>query len=130
MISTILGIKRVVNSIRAGIDMRPMIGPSTRPRNRSMIVQAAPPATCRNSSGHRVLTSIATTSPTIAIATNTRPLRGTIWKSSGAGGPETSAGGAPTGAGAVISAIGGNRIESPGRECDRSHGAIPMARTV
>jgi hypothetical protein len=40
-----LGISRVVNSIRAGIDIEPMIGPSTSPRNRSMIVQAAPDAT-------------------------------------------------------------------------------------
>ena len=58
MISTIFGISRVVSSIRAGIDSRPMIGPSTNPRNRSMIVHAAPPATCRNSSGHSLLAAM------------------------------------------------------------------------
>ena len=44
-ITTIFGINLVVNSIRAGIDIFPMIGPRISPRNRSMIVQAAPPAT-------------------------------------------------------------------------------------
>jgi len=52
MMITILGISLVVNSTRAGGDMLPMIGPRTRPRNRSMIVQAAPPATWKNSTGH------------------------------------------------------------------------------
>ena len=48
MITTIFGISLVVNSIRAGIDIEPMIGPSTKPRNRSRIVHAAPPATWKN----------------------------------------------------------------------------------
>ena len=51
MISTIFGISRVVNSTRAGIESLPMIGPSTKPRKRSMTVQAEPATTCRNSSG-------------------------------------------------------------------------------
>ncbi len=44
MISTSFGISREVSSIFAGTDIAPMIGPSTSPRNRSMIVQEAPPA--------------------------------------------------------------------------------------
>ena len=76
MISTIFGISRVVNSTRAGIDIRPMIGPSTRPRNRSMIVQAAPPATWKNISGHSLLDAIATISSTATIATSTSPRAG------------------------------------------------------
>ena len=61
MMMTIFGISRVVNSIRAGIDIEPMIGPSTRPRKRSMIVQAAPPATWRKSSGQSRSAAIAAT---------------------------------------------------------------------
>ena len=109
MIRTIFGISFVVNSIRAGIDIRPMMGPRTRPRKRSMIVQAAPPATWRNSSGHSLLAAMATISITIATADSTSPFRGTISKSSGAGGPAaTAAGGAPSGgSGAVVSTIRG-----------------------
>jgi hypothetical protein len=81
MISTILGISRVVNSTRAGIDMRPMIGPRTNPRNRSMIVQAAPPTTCRNVSGHSSSTAMPTIRSTSTNATIGRPARGTIWNS-------------------------------------------------
>ena len=36
MISSIFGMNRVENSIRAGIDIRPMIGPMTKPTNRSI----------------------------------------------------------------------------------------------
>ena len=94
MISSIFGISRVVNSIRAGTDIRPMIGPSTSPRKRSMIVHAAPNATWKNVSGQSLLTAIATIRATSTIATSTRPARGTIWKS----------GTATRGGGAVASA--------------------------
>ena len=53
-----------------------MIGPSTSPRNRSMIVHAAPPATCRNISGQSSVAAIATTSNATATATITRPFAG------------------------------------------------------
>src|ERR1700712_3047435 len=81
MISTIFGISLVVNSTRAGIDRRPMIGPSTSPRKRSMIVQAEPNTTCMNSIGHSLSTAIATISTMNAIATSTSPRFGTISKS-------------------------------------------------
>lgn len=81
MISTILGVSLMVSSTRAGTDMLPMIGPRIRPRKRSMIVQAAPPATWKNSSGHSLLTAIATISRTIKTAEIAKPTRGTISKS-------------------------------------------------
>ena len=98
MISTIFGIRRVVNSIRAGIDMLPMIGPRTSPRNRSTIVHAAPPATWKNSSGHSLLDSIAAISSTATTATTTSPRRGTISKS----GRSSAAGGACSASIAVV----------------------------
>src|SRR4051812_41424977 len=92
MISTSFGISRVVSSTRAGIDIRPMIGPSTSPRKRSMIVHAAPKTTWRNSSGQNRFHAIAATSTTKTAATIGRPLSGTISKSgraagAGSGGP-------------------------------------------
>ena len=81
MISTIFGISRVVNSTRAGIDMLPMIGPSTRPRKRSITVHAAPPATCRNSSGQSLLTAIADDQRDERDRDDRQALRGTISKS-------------------------------------------------
>src|ERR1700739_1091669 len=101
MISPILGISLVVTSPRAGIDIRPMMGPRTRPRNRSMIVQAAPPATWKNSSGHRLLTAMARRTPGITIATRIRPFLGTISKS----GLGTAGGAAAAGAASVGTAI-------------------------
>ena len=44
-ISTIFGISRFASSIRAGTERRPMIGPSTRPKKRSIPVHTPPPAT-------------------------------------------------------------------------------------
>ncbi len=85
--TTIFGISLVVNSIRAGIDIEPMIGPRTRPRNRSMIVQAAPPATWKKVSGHSELTAMAMISRTITTPDMARPTRGTMSNSRGAGGP-------------------------------------------
>src|SRR4051794_18760980 len=85
MIRTIFGMRRVVISMRAGIERLPRIGPRTRPRNRSMIVHAAPPATCRNSTGHSLSDAIAQMRKANAIATTTRPFRGTISKSSASG---------------------------------------------
>src|ERR1700722_11835580 len=81
MISTIFGISLVVNSIRAGIERLPRIGPRTSPRNRSMIVHEAPPTTCRNISGHSLLEAIAAITSANTTAMIGRPLRGTIWKS-------------------------------------------------
>ena len=74
MISTIFGISLVVNSTRAGTDSRPMIGPSTNPRKRSMIVQAAPPATWRNSSGHSLSAAIAAITSTARSPTSDQAL--------------------------------------------------------
>jgi hypothetical protein len=78
MMSRILGISLVVISIRAGIDKRPRIGPRMRPRKRSMIVQAAPPATWKNSSGQSLLTAMAAISRPMIGAMMTSPRRGTI----------------------------------------------------
>src|SRR6185312_16058834 len=103
MIRTILGISLVVNSIRAGTDILPMIGPRTRPRNRSMIVHAAPPATWQNVSGHSLLDAIAAMSSAMMTATIGSPLSGTISKSSGPAGGACSASAAA--GGAVISVM-------------------------
>ncbi len=84
--TTIFGMNLVVNSIRAGIESPPRIGPTMKPTNRSMIVQAAPNATCMNTSGHSVLTMTTTTSATKTTAAKTRPARGTMSKSGIAGG--------------------------------------------
>ena len=81
MMSSIFGMSRVVNATRAAGGMLPMIGPSTRPRNRSMIVHAAPNETWRNTSGHSLSIAMPTTSATNATATRISPLRGTISKS-------------------------------------------------
>ena len=83
---TIFGMNRVVNSMRAGIDIPPMIGPTMRPTNRSMAVQSPPPTTWKNTSAQRLLLAIATIRPITTAATIGIPLRGTIWKSRTAGG--------------------------------------------
>jgi len=48
MIKSIFGMNRVENSIRAGIDIRPMIGPTTKPTKRSIAVHSPPPTTWQN----------------------------------------------------------------------------------
>ena len=77
--------KRVENSIRAGIDIRPMIGPTTKPTKRSMAVQSPPPTMWQKTSPQRELRAMATTTPISTIATSgspfgddleLRPLRG------------------------------------------------------
>src|SRR6202012_676325 len=106
MIRTIFGISLVVISIRAGTASLPRIGPRTKPRKRSMIVQAAPKATWKKVSGQSSLTAIATTRATKTIATGINPRRGTISKSGiSIGGP---AGGPAAGAGVgwAVVAIG------------------------
>ena len=45
MMSSIFGMKRAENSIRAGTDIFAMIGPMTSPRNRSSAVHMPPPTT-------------------------------------------------------------------------------------
>src|ERR1700751_124033 len=97
MIRTIFGISRVVISIRAGTESLLRIGPRTKPRKRSMIVQAAPNATWKKVSGQSSLTAIATTRAAKTIATGISPRRGTISESGisiggPAGGPEAGAG--------------------------------------
>jgi hypothetical protein len=78
MISSIFGITRLENSTRAGIDIVPMIGPSTRPKNRSMPVHRPPPTTWKKSSAHWLLVAIATISPDHHDATTGSPPAGTI----------------------------------------------------
>ena len=69
---------RVENSIRAGIDIRPMIGPTTKPTNRSIAVHSPPPTTWQKTSPQRASRAIATTTPTSTSATIGNPLSGTI----------------------------------------------------
>src|ERR1700761_9480889 len=107
MISTILGISLGVNSTRAGTDILPMIGPRTRPRKRSMMVQAAPPATWKNSSGHSLLEAMAAISPAMMTPTIGSPLSGTISKSGRAAAAACSAS-ATTPGGAASSVMGGS----------------------
>ena len=90
MMSSILGMSRVVNSTRAGMDSRPRIGPSTNPRNRSRVVQKVPPTTWKKSTPHFESVAMTTTKPTSTRPTTGKPPSGTIWKSAGDGGPEDS----------------------------------------
>src|ERR1700744_1299625 len=116
MIRTIFGISLVVILIRAGTAILPRIGPSTKPRKRSMIVQAAPKATWKKVSGQSSLTAIATTRAAKTIATGMSPRRGTIWKAGvSIGGP----GGGPGGGAGVVWA---------GVAIDASLGAATLAR--
>ena len=70
-----------------------------------MIVQAAPPATWKNSSGQSLLAAMAAISSPMITATIGSPLSGTISKSSGPAGAACSVPEAIWG-GAVISAMG------------------------
>src|SRR5579875_275900 len=79
MSSTILGMNRAMNSARAGIDKRPMIGPTTRPTKRSMAVHSAPPATWLNMSAQVQLPAIATITKMTTAPTMGNPFNGTIW---------------------------------------------------
>src|SRR5579875_738037 len=78
MMSSILGISRVVTSTRAGIERRPRIGPSTNPRKRSSAVQKPPPTTWKKSTAQLALVPTATANPTRATPTMGRPPRGTM----------------------------------------------------
>src|SRR5262249_13823688 len=141
MITTIFGINRVVNWIRAGTGICPMIGPRTRPRNRSMIVQPAPNATWKKVSGHNVLTAIATIRPISTTAAIASPARGTIWKSGISIGPWSGADSASRGATGMATSVmsrilfpAGGHGQSSGR-ADRSGGGGirtrgPLARTL
>ena len=101
MMSRTLGISRVVISMRAGIDRRPRIGPSTSPRNRSIEVHSAPKATWKNSSAQSLLAAIAAISAMNTAATMGSPRSGTIWKS----GTRGRLGGARPAAGSATSAM-------------------------
>ena len=94
MMTTILGMKRTVNSMRAGTDSRPRIGPMMRPRNRSMLVHSPPPATWKKVRAHRLLVLMATMSPIRRAAAIGRPRTGTIENSGMGGGPPPASGGA------------------------------------
>ena len=61
--SSIFGMKRFENSMRAGIDIDRRIGPTTKPTNRSIAVQSPPPTTWQKTSPHRASRAIATTTP-------------------------------------------------------------------
>ncbi len=93
MMSSILGMKRVVNSTRACTDMPPRIGPMINPRKRSMLVQRPPPPTWKKVSAHNEFVEMATISPTRRTATIGSPRTGTIENGGIAGGPGTWSGG-------------------------------------
>ena len=79
--TTIFGMNLVVNSMRAGTERLPRIGPMTNPRNRSMTVHPAPNTTCMNSSDQSPPVATTTISATRITPASTRPTRGTISKS-------------------------------------------------
>src|SRR5579875_1388233 len=78
MISSIFGISRRESSMRAGMESWAMIGPRTKPRNRSMPVHRPPPTTWKNSSAHRRLTATAATRLPRASTASGSPASGTI----------------------------------------------------
>jgi len=94
MIRTIFGMKRVVNSILAGIDSRPRMGPITKPKKRSSAVQIPPLTTWKKSMAHSWLVAIVTTSPTRTTRRSGGPRKGTIWKVCGGRSPTSSLRGA------------------------------------
>ena len=60
--------------MRAGMDKRPKIGPTTKPTNRSTAVQSPPPTTWKKSIAHNLFEAIAATS-----ATKTTPTMGSAF---------------------------------------------------
>ena len=69
---------RVENSMRAGIDIPPMIGPTMRPTKRSIAVQSPPPTTWKKSSAQSLLLGDRDDQADQHAATIGIPLRGTI----------------------------------------------------
>jgi hypothetical protein len=76
MIRSIRGISRFVSSTRAGTGSDRMIGPITKPMNRSSAVHIPPPTTWKKSSPQVQSLAIVATSPTRIAATGIRPRRG------------------------------------------------------
>src|SRR5579875_658159 len=81
IISISLGMRRVASSTRAGTGKRPRMGPSTKPRKRSSVVQIPPDTTWKKSRDQRALVAMAATKPASTAATAYRPRSGTIRKS-------------------------------------------------
>src|ERR1035437_2524784 len=101
MITSIFGMNRVENSIRAGTDILPMMGPMARPTKRSIPVHRPPPATWKKSSAQSQFPAMDTMSRTMMAPATATPTRGTMEKSGTGGGP----GGGPSGASAEIGPI-------------------------